>query len=77
MATLQPSQRPAMSLAQAIVFDAPQTLSVQSLELKPFEASDLEVEVGFSGISTGTERLLWDGTMPPFPGLAYPLVPGY
>jgi 3-hydroxyethyl bacteriochlorophyllide a dehydrogenase len=50
---------------------------VQTLELKPFEANDLEVEVGFSGISTGTERLLWDGTMPPFPGLGYPLVPGY
>jgi len=63
--------------ARAIVFEAPQQLSVRSLELKPFEATDLEVEVGFSGISTGTERLLWDGTMPPFPGLGYPLVPGY
>ena len=63
--------------AQAIVFDAPQTLSVQTLELKKFEDADLDVEVGFSGISTGTERLLWDGTMPPFPGLGYPLVPGY
>ena len=66
-----------MTRAQAIVFEAPQQLSVQSLELKPFEANDLEVQVGFSGVSTGTERLLWDGTMPPFPGLGYPLVPGY
>jgi bacteriochlorophyllide a dehydrogenase len=66
-----------MTQAQAIVFEAPQTLSVRSLALKPFEAADLEVEVSFSGISTGTERLLWDGTMPPFPGLGYPLVPGY
>jgi bacteriochlorophyllide a dehydrogenase len=66
-----------MTQAQAIVFEAPQTLSVQKLELKPFEAADVEVEVSFSGISTGTERLLWDGTMPPFPGLGYPLVPGY
>lgn len=66
-----------MKQAQAIVFDAPQQLSVQTLDLKPFEAVDLEVEVSFSGISTGTERLLWDGTMPPFPGLGYPLVPGY
>jgi len=63
--------------AQAIVFDAPQQLSVQTLELKTFDATDLEVEVSFSGISTGTERLLWDGTMPAFPGLGYPLVPGY
>jgi 3-hydroxyethyl bacteriochlorophyllide a dehydrogenase len=66
-----------MTQAQAIVFDAPKTLSVQTLELKPFEAADLEVEVSSSGISTGTERLLWDGSMPPFPGLGYPLVPGY
>ena len=66
-----------MSQGQAIVFDAPQQLSVQTLELKAFEAADIEVEVGFSGISTGTERLLWDGSMPPFPGLGYPLVPGY
>lgn len=66
-----------MTRAHAIVFDAPQQLSVQTLELKAFEASDLEVEVTFSGISTGTERLLWDGSMPPFPGLGYPLVPGY
>jgi 3-hydroxyethyl bacteriochlorophyllide a dehydrogenase len=63
--------------AQAIVFDAPQALSVQTLAVKAFEAADLEVEVSHSGISTGTERLLWDGTMPPFPGLGYPLVPGY
>jgi bacteriochlorophyllide a dehydrogenase len=63
--------------ALAIVFDAPRVLSVQSLELKTFEAADLEIEVSHSGISTGTERLLWDGTMPPFPGLGYPLVPGY
>jgi 3-hydroxyethyl bacteriochlorophyllide a dehydrogenase len=63
--------------AQAIVFDAPQSLSVQTLALKAFEPADVEVEVSFSGISTGTERLLWDGTMPPFPGLGYPLVPGY
>ncbi|MCX7272582.1 MAG: chlorophyll synthesis pathway protein BchC [Burkholderiales bacterium] len=66
-----------MPHANAIVFEAPQSLSVRQLELKPLEASDLEVEVSFSGISTGTERLLWDGTMPPFPGLGYPLVPGY
>jgi bacteriochlorophyllide a dehydrogenase len=63
--------------AQAIVFDAPQTLSVRSLELKAFDDADLEVAVQHSGISTGTERLLWDGSMPPFPGLGYPLVPGY
>jgi 3-hydroxyethyl bacteriochlorophyllide a dehydrogenase len=66
-----------MPQAQAIVFEAPRELSVRRLELKPFEPADIEVEVSFSGISTGTERLLWEGSMPPFPGLGYPLVPGY
>ena len=66
-----------MTHAAAIVFDAPGELSVRPLELKPFEAADVVVAVSHSGISTGTERLLWDGTMPPFPGLGYPLVPGY
>ena len=66
-----------MPTAQVIVFEAPRELSVRELELKPFEAADVEVQVSHSGISTGTERLLWDGTMPPFPGLGYPLVPGY
>ncbi len=63
--------------ASAMVFEAPQALRVRALELKALEAGDLEIEVSCSGISTGTERLLWDGTMPPFPGLGYPLVPGY
>ena len=63
--------------AQAIVFEAPKSIAVRTLELAPMGARDVEVAVSFSGISTGTERLLWDGTMPPFPGLSYPLVPGY
>jgi 3-hydroxyethyl bacteriochlorophyllide a dehydrogenase len=66
-----------MNRARAIVFEAPRELSVRELQLKPVEAGDVEVEVAYSGISTGTERLLWDGSMPPFPGLGYPLVPGY
>jgi 3-hydroxyethyl bacteriochlorophyllide a dehydrogenase len=35
------------------------------------------VDIEFSGISTGTEKLLWNGRMPQFPGMGYPLVPGY
>jgi 3-hydroxyethyl bacteriochlorophyllide a dehydrogenase len=40
-------------------------------------AGDVIVRVRHSGISTGTEKLFWQGTMPPFPGMGYPLVPGY
>ncbi len=63
--------------AKAIVFEAPLSLQVRELALAPMGPTDITVAVDFSGISTGTERLLWEGTMPPFPGLAYPLVPGY
>jgi len=63
--------------AKAIVFEAPKSLQIRELELAPMGPLDIEVAVSFSGISTGTERLLWEGTMPPFPGLSYPLVPGY
>jgi 3-hydroxyethyl bacteriochlorophyllide a dehydrogenase len=63
--------------ALAVVFDEPQRLSIQRLALTPPGAADCVVDVRWSGISTGTERLLWTGRMPPFPGLGYPLVPGY
>lgn len=63
--------------SSAVVFRSPRQLAVESLALRPAAAGDLEVEVDFSGISTGTERLLWDGSMPAFPGMGYPLVPGY
>ncbi len=61
----------------AVVIEEPERLSVRRLELKEPTADDLVVEVQWSGISTGTERLLWTGRMPPFPGMGYPLVPGY
>ncbi|MEL6729159.1 MAG: chlorophyll synthesis pathway protein BchC [Pseudomonadota bacterium] len=63
--------------SDAILFSGQRQVQMKTLDLKPPEAGDLIVEVAWSGISTGTERLLWSGDMPPFPGLAYPLVPGY
>jgi 3-hydroxyethyl bacteriochlorophyllide a dehydrogenase len=63
--------------AQAIVFESPKLSAVRQLELTSPGAGDVVVDIDYSGISTGTERLLWTGTMPPFPGLEYPLVPGY
>ena len=61
----------------AVVIDQPQQLVVRRLALTPPGAADCVVEVAYSGISTGTERLLWTGRMPWFPGMGYPLVPGY
>jgi 3-hydroxyethyl bacteriochlorophyllide a dehydrogenase len=61
----------------AVVIDRPEHLSLSHLRLPVMEDEDVVVEVEWSGISTGTERLIWTGTMPMFPGMGYPLVPGY
>ena len=63
--------------AVAVVLEQPERLALSRLDLTAPGPADVVVETEWSGISTGTERLLWSGRMPPFPGLAYPLVPGY
>jgi 3-hydroxyethyl bacteriochlorophyllide a dehydrogenase len=61
----------------AVVLEVPKRLALRSLALTPPEKGDVVVDIVHSGISTGTEKLLWSGRMPQFPGLGYPLVPGY
>src|SRR5215831_19106805 len=61
----------------AVVIEGPERLALSRMELAPPGEEDLVVDVEYSGISTGTERLLWNGGMPHFPGMGYPLVPGY
>ena len=63
--------------AMAVVLKEPEHLVLSSLDLSPPGPDDAVVDVEWSGVSTGTERLLWSGRMPPFPGMGYPLVPGY
>ncbi len=62
---------------QAIVLQQPQELRLSTVKLSPPTAQDVVVDILYSGISTGTEKLLWSGRMPMFPGMGYPLVPGY
>ena len=61
----------------AVIFEKPNQLVLGSLELSAPGDSDVVVDMEWTGISTGTERLLWTGRMPDFPGMGYPLVPGY
>jgi 3-hydroxyethyl bacteriochlorophyllide a dehydrogenase len=63
--------------ATAVTFKEPEQLALRTLDLTPPSESDAVVDIAWSGVSTGTERLLWSGRMPPFPGMGYPLVPGY
>jgi bacteriochlorophyllide a dehydrogenase len=62
---------------QAIVIQEPQKIRLTELSLNAMGDDDVLVEIAYSGISTGTEKLIWSGTMPNFPGMGYPLVPGY
>jgi 3-hydroxyethyl bacteriochlorophyllide a dehydrogenase len=63
--------------ALAVVLEAPERLALSRVGLTPPGEDDVVVDIAWSGISTGTEKLLWTGRMPPFPGMGYPLVPGY
>ena len=62
---------------KAVVLEAPERIALGTLDLTPPGPADLVVQIRWSGISTGTEKLFWTGRMPPFPGMGYPLVPGY
>jgi bacteriochlorophyllide a dehydrogenase len=64
-------------VTRAVVLRAPRELELTDIALPAPGAEDIVVDVEASGVSAGTERLLWTGRMPPFPGLGYPLVPGY
>ena len=61
----------------AVVVEEPERVALRFLTLTPPQADDVVVSIDFSGISMGTEKLMYNGTMPMFPGMGYPLVPGY
>ncbi len=61
----------------AVVLKQPERLDLEDVGLARPAETDAVVEILWSGVSTGTEKLLWSGRMPHFPGLSYPLVPGY
>jgi bacteriochlorophyllide a dehydrogenase len=63
--------------ATAVVLEQPERLVLSRLDISAPGEEDVVVDIEWSGISTGTERLLWSGRMPNFPGMGYPLVPGY
>ena len=61
----------------AVILSGPKDLALGQVLLTAPSAGDVVVRIDHSGISTGTEKLFWSGTMPTFPGMGYPLVPGY
>jgi 3-hydroxyethyl bacteriochlorophyllide a dehydrogenase len=61
----------------AVLLNGPRDLHLGTVPLTAPGSGDLVVRIDHSGISTGTEKLFYTGQMPPFPGMGYPLVPGY
>jgi 3-hydroxyethyl bacteriochlorophyllide a dehydrogenase len=61
----------------AVIFERPGEVALRQLALSVPGPDDVVVEAVASGVSTGTEKMLFNGTMPAFPGMRYPLVPGY
>ena len=61
----------------AVVVEEPGQVAFRTLGMTAPDAGDVVVSVDWSGISMGTEKLMYNGTMPMFPGMGYPLVPGY
>ena len=64
-------------ITKAVVMSEPGSLSIQPVDLKSPSKEDIVIDINYSGISTGTEKLFYNGKMPQFPGMGYPLVPGY
>ncbi|MEO0903660.1 MAG: chlorophyll synthesis pathway protein BchC [Pseudomonadota bacterium] len=62
---------------KAVILSAPGELALDRVGIVPPADDDIVVAIRHSGISTGTEKLFWTGEMPPFPGMGYPLIPGY
>lgn len=61
----------------AVILKEPKVIGLDVLSVTAPTSNDIVVQISHSGISTGTEKLFWSGEMPPFPGMGYPLVPGY
>lgn len=61
---------------RAIVLEQPQRLRLAELALNAPGGADVVVQITHSGISSGHEKLLWQGRLSAFAGMNYPLVPG-
>jgi 3-hydroxyethyl bacteriochlorophyllide a dehydrogenase len=68
---------PSGETTHAIVFEEPGRLGTHAASLREAAADEVVVDTHYSSISAGTERLLFAGTLPGFPMLRFPLVPGY
>lgn len=62
--------------AQAIVFTGVRQIERCEVTLKPLSSTDVLVETWWSSISTGTEKMAFNGLIPS-PPFIFPFIPGY
>ncbi|MBF0585540.1 chlorophyll synthesis pathway protein BchC [Prosthecochloris sp. N3] len=62
--------------SQAIVFTGIRQIEVREVTLKPMGPTDVLVDTCWSSISTGTEKMAFNGLIPS-PPFIYPFIPGY
>lgn len=62
--------------AKAIVFTGVRQIEVKNVTLKPVSSTDVLIETYWSSISTGTEKMAFDGLIPS-PPFIFPFIPGY
>ena len=62
--------------AKAIVFTSVRQIELCDVTLKPLSSTDVLVETWWSSISTGTEKMAYNGLIPSWPFI-FPFIPGY
>ncbi|MEI8185950.1 MAG: chlorophyll synthesis pathway protein BchC [Chlorobiaceae bacterium] len=62
--------------AKAIVFKGVRQIELCEVSLKPLSSTDVLVETCWSSISTGTEKMAYNGLIPSWPFI-FPFIPGY
>ncbi len=62
--------------AKAIVFSGVRQIELAEVTLKPVSSTDVLVETWWSSISTGTEKMAYNGLIPS-PPFIFPFIPGY
>lgn len=63
--------------ANAVIFADAGRLEMRQVTLREPGPDEVVVATNYSSISSGTERLLFEGKLPGMPHLRYPLIPGY
>jgi bacteriochlorophyllide a dehydrogenase len=62
--------------SKAIVFSGLREIILRDVTLKPLSSTDILVETYWSSISTGTEKMAFNGLIPS-PPFIFPFIPGY